>query len=181
MEVIPKTIIYLLTIKDNKEDIIETFINNVENFVELPKNIEWNDKIIINCNIEYFIDKNTIIIMLKLEHLTKPKLNEELIKKELNIDNINIKILRRQYNNIDEYINKNMNKYESQKNAIYKWREANKETYLLKQHQYFKNKMENPEHKRANLERIKERNKKLKEEEQQRTGIIRKVGRPSKY
>jgi hypothetical protein len=38
MEVIPKTIIYLLTIKDNKEDIIETFINNVENFVELPKN-----------------------------------------------------------------------------------------------------------------------------------------------
>ena len=51
MEVIPKTIIYLLTIKDNKEDIIETFINNVENFVELPKNIEWNDKIIINCNI----------------------------------------------------------------------------------------------------------------------------------
>jgi hypothetical protein len=30
-------------------------------------------------------------------------------------------------------------------------------------------------------ERIKERNKKLKEEEQQRTGIIRKVGRPSKY
>ena len=74
-----------------------------------------------------------------------------------------------------------LNKYEKQKNSIYKWREANKEKYLITQHQYNKKKYEDPEKRIANLQRIKETNKKKKEEEQQRTGIIKKVGRPSKY
>ena len=53
--------------------------------------------------------------------------------------------------------------------------------YLITQHQYNKKKYEDPEKRIENLQRIKEAHKKKKDEEQQRTGIIKKVGRPSKY
>ena len=36
------------------------------------------------------------------------------------------------------------NKYQKQKDAIYKWRNSNKEKYLLSQARYFKNKMDDP-------------------------------------
>jgi hypothetical protein len=74
-----------------------------------------------------------------------------------------------------------LSKYQKQKASIYKWREANKESFLLKQHQYFKNRMEDPVKKAQNLERVKQNNKAKVIEEQQRTGIIKKRGRPSKY
>ena len=176
------------------DNLISYLLDNIDKYVILSKNDEWNDKNIKNCDISYIInneqDKETIniYIMIKIQHLIKIKLNSEKIQQELNtklnFNNVccNIKILRRNFENIEEYLNKqNTGKYTQHKQAIYKWREANKEKYLLKQHQYFKNKMMDTEHKKANLERIKERNKRLKEEEQQRTGIKKKVGRPSKY
>ena len=37
-----------------------------------------------------------------------------------------------------------INTYQKQKDAIYKWRNANKEKYLLSQARYFRNKMADP-------------------------------------
>ncbi len=74
-----------------------------------------------------------------------------------------------------------LSKYQKQKNAIYKWREANREKWLLCQHTYFMKKMEDPNYKAANLERVKTRNKQLKKEKELTEGKKAKVGRPSKY
>ena len=70
--------------------------------------------------------------------------------------------------------------YQKQKESIYKWREANKEIYLIKQHQYFKKKMEDPEKKQKHLQQVKDNYYKKKDEEAQK-GIIKKRGRPTKY
>ena len=165
------------------ENIILDIIHNIEHHIE----IQNNDNPLINCS--YMMDDiQNIYIMVNIESISKPKLKTVNIRQKiiselkLGTININFKILRNNYENIDDYINKTMlNKYEKQKNSIYKWREANKEKYLITQHQYNKKKYEDPEKRIANLQRIKETNKKKKEEEQQRTGIIKKVGRPSKY
>lgn len=182
--------IYLLNIELKEEydiEIIENIIldmlHNIINYITVKN----NENPIINCSF-LMDDIKDIYIMVKFENDTKPKINVDIIKQklkdELNTENIiiNNKLLRHNYEDIEEYINKNLlNKYERQKDAIYKWREANKENYLIKQHQYHKKKFEDPEKRIANLKKIKERNKQKREEEQQRTGIIKKVGRPSKY
>jgi hypothetical protein len=182
---------YLITLTINERI---TFSNEEEvlnNLVGYIGNVLLNK--MDNINIEYAINEKIIYIFITTEQEVKIKtssIKEFIYKNNNTIEEDNkqpnlIKCTTKQLKHmktLHEYLQQqNKTKYEKQKDAIYKWREANKEAYLLKQHQYFKNKMENPEHKRANLERIKEINKKLKEEEQQRTGIIRKVGRPSKY
>ena len=180
--------LYLLNIKLNDtfdigtiENIILDILRNIEKYIYSNKNS------LINCSFDMDDIKN-IYILVKFENDTKPKLNEAVIKQKLNdelkTENVIItnKLLRHNYEDIEEYINKNiLNKYERQKNSIYKWREANKEKYLFKQHQYNKKKFEDPEKRKENLQKIKERKQGRNEEEQQRTGIIRKFGRPSKY
>ena len=81
-------------------------------------------------------------------------------------------------------ITEELNTYKKNKQYIYKWRETHKDEYLLKQHNYFKNKLLDPEFKNKHYAKCKEyrdKKKKLKEEEQQKTGIKKKVGRPPKY
>ena len=114
-------------------------------------------------------DIQNIYIMVNIESIWKPKLKTVNIRQKiiselkLGTININFKLLRNNYENLDDYINKIMlNKYEKQKKSIYKWREANKEKYLITQHQYNKKKYEDPEKRIANLQRIKEKNKKKK-------------------
>ena len=191
------TFLLNLSINNKIEDIdnlINYLLNNIDKYIELSKNNEWNDINIKSCDISYIINKEqdietiNIYIMIKIEHLIKIKLYSERIQEELNnklnLNNIccSSKILKHNFKNIEEYISKqNISKYPQQKQAIYKWREANKAKYLLKQHQYNMNKMMDPEYKKANLERIKLRNKRIKEEELKITGIKKKVGRPSKY
>ena len=146
------------------ENIILDIIHNIEHHIE----IQNNDNPLINCS---FImdDIQNIYIMVKLESISKLKLKKVNLKQKIISEfktetiNINFKILRNNYENIDDYINKTMlNKYEKQKKSIYKWREANKEKYLITQHQYNKKKYEDPEKRIANLQRIKETNKKKK-------------------
>ena len=71
--------------------------------------------------------------------------------------------------------------YQKNKTSIYKWRDNNRENFLLKQHEYYKNKLLDEDKRIANLERIKEKRRKMKEDEFNLTGIIKKVGRPKKY
>jgi hypothetical protein len=70
------------------------------------------------------------------------------------------------------------NKYQKQKDAIYKWRNANKEKYLLSQARYFKNKMEDPI--KREIQYLRNKDSKLKNEI--KNGIVkRRVGRPRKH
>ena len=68
--------------------------------------------------------------------------------------------------------------YEKNKDAIYRWRNKNKEKYLMGLSIYFYTKMQNPEQRRLQYERIKQN--KLKKEQDEN---IKKnpVGRPQKY
>ena len=68
--------------------------------------------------------------------------------------------------------------YEKNKDAIYRWRNKNKEKYLMGLSIYFYTKMQNPEQRRLQYERIKQN--KLKKEKDEN---IKKnpVGRPRKY
>ena len=177
-----------LTINDrvifnNKEEVI----NNLIEFIgkKLIKQVE-------DINIEHVIDDNIIYILTTTEQEVKIKTSSIKEFMHKNVNNIEdyeelhylvkcqTKILKN-ITTLNEYLEqKNKTKYEKQKDAIYKWRESNKEAYLLKQHQYFKNKLSNEEFRKANLQRIKDKNKKLKEE-LEKQGIIKKVGRPSKY
>ena len=74
-----------------------------------------------------------------------------------------------------------LSNYQKNKESIYKWRNNNRDKFLLKQHEYFKNKMQDEEKRKIHLERVKERNRQLKKDEEEKTGIIKKVGRPCKY
>ena len=68
-------------------------------------------------------------------------------------------------------------KYKKQKDAIYKWRNANKEKYLLSQARYFKNKMDDPI--KREIQYLRNKESKLKNEI--KNGIVkRSVGRPHK-
>jgi hypothetical protein len=70
-----------------------------------------------------------------------------------------------------------LSKYQKQKEAILKWRNANKEKYLLKLHIYNKKLYADPEKKLKKLEQIKAYQKKKKDQQQE----IKKRGRPSRY
>ena len=70
------------------------------------------------------------------------------------------------------------NKYQKQKDAIYKWRNSNKEKYLLSQARYFKNKMDDPI--KREIQYLRNKESKLKNEI--KNGIVkRRVGRPRKH
>ena len=68
--------------------------------------------------------------------------------------------------------------YEKNKDAIYRWRNKNKDKYLMGLSIYFYTKMQNPEQRKLQYERIKQN--KLKKEQENN---IQKnpVGRPRKY
>ena len=68
--------------------------------------------------------------------------------------------------------------YEKNKDAIYRWRNKNKEKYLMGLSIYFYTKMQNPEQRKIQYERIKQN--KLKKEKDEN---IKKnpVGRPRKH
>jgi hypothetical protein len=70
-----------------------------------------------------------------------------------------------------------LSKYQKQKEAILKWRDANKDKYLLKLHIYNKKLYADPEKKLKKLEQIKAYQKKKREQKE----TINKVGRPSRY
>ena len=68
--------------------------------------------------------------------------------------------------------------YEKNKDNIYRWRNKNKEKYLMGLSIYFYTKMQNPEQRKLQYERIKQN--KLKKE--QENNIPKNpVGRPRKY
>jgi len=68
--------------------------------------------------------------------------------------------------------------YQKNKDAIYRWRNKNKEKYLMGLSVYFYNKMKDPEQRKLQYEQIKQC--KLKKEQ---VNNIKKnpVGRPRKY
>ena len=70
----------------------------------------------------------------------------------------------------------NINKYQKYKNSIKKWRDINHDKYLLQQHNYYKNIMNDPDKKKKRLEQLKN-NKIIRDANK----IKKKVGRPSKY
>ena len=70
----------------------------------------------------------------------------------------------------------NINKYQKYKNSIKKWRDINHDKYLLQQHNYYKNIMNDPDKKKNRLEQLKN-NKIIRDANK----IKKKVGRPSKY
>ena len=71
---------------------------------------------------------------------------------------------------------KELTTYQKNKAAIYKWRNKNREQFLLSQHKYFKNKMEDPDKKNEHYERLERNRQKQKELK----GTVKR-GRPSKY
>ena len=69
-------------------------------------------------------------------------------------------------------------KFQKQKDAIYKWRNANKEKYWLSQARYFKNKMDDPI--KREIQYLRNKESKLKNEI--KNGIVKhSVGRPRKH
>jgi hypothetical protein len=131
----PKQTNFLLTINSNqqykdddkhlKDDIeifdhsINQFLNNIDEYIKLPENDSWNDKLIKSCDIDYTIERGTkkgqlhIHIMFKIRHFTKIQLNYEKIKnkicKDLGLENIYVynRLLRpNESDNVEDYINK---------------------------------------------------------------------------
>ena len=131
----PKQTNFLLTINSNqqykdddkhlKDDIeifdhsINQFLNNIDEYIKLPDNDSWNDKLIKSCDIDYTIERGTkkgqlhIHIMFKIRHFTKIQLNYEKIKnkicKDLGLENIYVynRFLRpNESDNVEDYINK---------------------------------------------------------------------------
>lgn len=173
---------YLVSVTITNKGIYDNIEDAINNLIEFMGNTLLNN--LENINIEYAINDNIIHILITTGQETKIKtslIKEYLINK---IDNINIKCRTNKLKNIqtlEEYFKvQNKTAYEKQKEAIYKWRENNKENYLLKQHQYFKNKLSNEAFRLSNLQRIKDKKNKIKEENE-KNGIFKKVGRPSKY
>ena len=83
-----------------------------------------------------------------------------------------------------EIQNIELSSYEKNKKNIYKWRETNKDEYLLTQHLYFKNKLKDPEFKKMHYAKCKAYRDKKKAERIANNiimGLIPRVGRPSKY
>ena len=131
----PKQTNFLLTINSNQQykdddkhlkDDIEIFdgsinqlLNNIDEYIKLPENDSWNDKLIKSCDIDYTIERGTkkgqlhIHIMFKIRHFTKIQLNYEKIKnkicKDLGLENIYVynRLLRpNESDNVEDYINK---------------------------------------------------------------------------
>ena len=131
----PKQTNFLLTINSNqqykdddkhlKDDIeifdhsINQFLNNIDEYIKLPDNDTWNDKLIKSCDIDYTIERGTkkgqlhIHIMFKIRHFTKIQLNYDKIKKkiceDLELNNVymyNRLLKPNESENVEDYINK---------------------------------------------------------------------------
>jgi hypothetical protein len=131
----PKQTNFLLTINSNQQykdddkhlkDDIEIFdhsinqlLNNIDDYIKLPENDTWNDKLIKSCDIDYTIERGTkkgqlhIHIMFKIRHFTKIQLNYDKIKtkicNDLGLENIYVynRLLRpNESDNVEDYINK---------------------------------------------------------------------------
>lgn len=156
-------LIIIQKINDEIEKLIYNRLNNINEYVNHL--IEYKEY----CNID-----DVGYILLKVD--TPSKVN--LSKFVDGFTEYKLTLLRKPIINLSEYMNRLlMSTYEKQKETIYKWRNNNKDAYLLQQHTYNKNKMLDDEHRFKNLEKIKA-TKKLK---QMKEGTIKKVGRPLRY
>jgi hypothetical protein len=101
------------------EETITNILNHVDQYVNLPKEDQWNDETIKNVDIDYTIEKGTvknqlhIHILFKFKHFTKIQLNYQKIKekitKSLGLNNIymhNRLVRNSGSDNILEYIDK---------------------------------------------------------------------------
>ena len=131
----PKQTNFLLTINSNQQykdddkhldDDIEIFnnsinqlLNNIDEYIKLPENETWNDKLIKSCDIDYTIERGTkkgqlhIHIMFKIRHFTKIQLNYDKIKtkicNDLELNNVymyNRLLKPNESDNVEDYINK---------------------------------------------------------------------------
>ena len=131
----PKQSNFLLTLNTNMQykeddphlnDDIEIFygcinklLNNIDEYINLPPNDTWNDKLIKDCNIDYTIERGLnkgqlhIHIMFKIKHFTKVQLNYDKIKKticdDLGLKNIycyNRLLKPNDSDNVQDYLNK---------------------------------------------------------------------------
>ena len=131
----PKQTNFLLTINSNQqykyddkhlENDIEIFdgsinqlLNNIDDYIKLPENDTWNDKLIKSCDIDYTIERGTkkgqlhIHIMFKIRHFTKIQLNYDKIKTKIrsslglkNIYCYNRLLKPNDSDNVEDYLNK---------------------------------------------------------------------------
>ena len=104
------------------DETIKEILNNIPQYVNLPKNTPFDEEHIKNVDIDYTIEKGTknnqlhIHIMLKFRHKTKIQLNYQKIKtkitKDLGLKNIylNNRLIRNSGSeNILDYLNKYTN------------------------------------------------------------------------
>ena len=74
------------------DETIKEILNNIPQYVNLPKGIPFDEEHIKNVDIDYTIEKGTknnqlhIHIMLKFRHKTKIQLNYQKIKKKITTD-----------------------------------------------------------------------------------------------
>jgi hypothetical protein len=73
-----------------------------------------------------------------------------------------------------------LSNYQKRKASIYKWRAANYDKFLRTQSEWFNNKMNNPEQKQKNLDRVKA-NYHKKQAIKREAGLLKPLGRPRKY
>ena len=131
----PKQSNFLLTLNTNMQykeddphlnDDIEIFdnsinklLNNIDEYINLPPNDIWDDKLIKDCNIDYTIERGLkkgqlhIHIMFKIKHFTKVQLNYDKIKKQIcddlglkNIYCYNRLLKPNDSDNVQDYLNK---------------------------------------------------------------------------
>ena len=101
------------------EIVIQNVLNNVDKYVNLPKEDKWDDDTIKDVNIDYIIERGTkkgqihCHALIKISHFTKLQLNykkmKEKVQNELGLKNIylNNRLIRNSgSDNIIEYLNK---------------------------------------------------------------------------
>jgi len=104
---------------DAFDDVINKFLNGIENFIRLPQGVQFNDDTIKDVNADYTIEVGDIKkqihthIMLKFKHHTRIQLNfqkiKEFYKKEMGLKNVYLqaKLLRPSASeNIIDYLEK---------------------------------------------------------------------------
>ena len=104
---------------DAFDDVINKFLNSIENFMRLPQGVQYNDDTVKNVNADYVVEVGDIKkqihshIMLKFKHHTRIQLHfekiKEFFKKEMGLKNIYMqaKLLRPSASdNIVDYLNK---------------------------------------------------------------------------
>ena len=131
----PKQTNFLLTIntnqkyKDDDENLqndtdvfdesIKDFLNNIDQYINLPETDKWDDKFIKDFDIDYVLERGQkkgqlhIHILFKIKHFTKIQLNYDKIKEKIKLDlglsNVYMqnKLLRMSNNDsIVDYLNK---------------------------------------------------------------------------